>query len=67
MRLALYCEKNGVTAAELATHLKVSLRTAYRYLSGERIPDREVMPRLVRWSRGGVSPNDFYQNTPRAG
>lgn len=31
-----------------------------RYVNGERIPDRETMPIIVRATAGEVTPNDFF-------
>lgn len=31
-----------------------------RYVNGERIPDRETMPAIVRATAGEVTPNDFF-------
>jgi hypothetical protein len=31
-----------------------------RYVNGERIPDRETMPAIVRHTGGDVTPNDFF-------
>ena len=31
-----------------------------RYVNGDRIPDRETMPAIVRETGGDVTPNDFF-------
>lgn len=31
-----------------------------RYVNGDRIPDRETMPMVVRATAGAVTPNDFF-------
>lgn len=61
MTLAEYLEESGATRAEAAEALGVSQVTVHRYLKEGAIPNREVMPRLVKWSNGKVTPNDFYE------
>lgn len=34
--------------------------TWYDWETGRRIPDRSYMPKLYRYTRGAITPNDFY-------
>jgi transcriptional regulator with XRE-family HTH domain len=54
----------GKTDAEVAKHLGVDRVSVTRYRLGSRIPDWDVMPRIVELTRGAVTPNDFM---PRDG
>lgn len=64
MRLSEFCERGGLKVPQLAKQLRVSLRTAYRYLNEERIPPKPVMQRLEELSGGEVTANDFYAAAP---
>lgn len=60
MKLNAWMSKNNVKPEAAATELGVSVRTLYRYLSDERIPDKATMPRIVDYTSGQVTANDFY-------
>lgn len=66
MQLSDYCQAHDIDAKRLARELRVSLRTAYRYLNRERIPSMKVMPRVRRLCGNEVTADDFYPNTTRA-
>lgn len=65
MQLKDYRIDKGLTREQAALQLKVSLDV---YISWEtskkgkskRIPREENMKKIVEWSEGQVSPNDFY-------
>lgn len=62
MKLADYLEMTKSSASALADSLGVQPPTVHRYLTGERIPTRAVMSRIVAHTKGAVQPNDFYSD-----
>lgn len=52
---------SGKEYAEFAEEIGVRVQSLYRYVNGERIPDRSVMPRITKATDGQVTPNSFYQ------
>ncbi|MDE1901498.1 MAG: helix-turn-helix transcriptional regulator [Alphaproteobacteria bacterium] len=48
----------GYTQEQAGSELGISRVTFHRFENGERIPDRNDMPRVC--SHTGLSPNDFY-------
>jgi hypothetical protein len=63
--LAQYCRDNGLGPEDVAPVLGVAVRTAYRYLSGERFPSPAGLEALRKWSNGKLTANDFYHPTGR--
>ena len=59
-KLQRFLQDREISVAAFADGINVHLATAYKYINGGRIPDREVMPRIVEWSGGELTPNDFY-------
>lgn len=49
-----------MTAAEFGRRIGRDKSTVARYCDGERIPDRDTMPRIVAETGGAVTANDFY-------
>ncbi|WP_229678209.1 helix-turn-helix domain-containing protein [Caldovatus sediminis] len=68
MTLREFRQLHGLSLAEMAERLGVhSARTVQRYEAGERIPEPDVMRRIVMATGGAVTPNAFYQTpTPAA-
>lgn len=60
MKLRTYLEEKNIKAREFATNVGLSLPAVYKYLNGERTPDKETMPRIVAATSGQVTANDFY-------
>lgn len=60
MKLKDYLSASGKTHAEFADEIKVSVQSLYRYINGERIPEREVMARIAKSTHEQVTPNSFY-------
>lgn len=61
MTLADYLDHHKLTYAAFAAQIDVRHpRTVERYAKGQRIPDRNVMPRIVAATEGQVTPNDFH-------
>lgn len=60
MKLATWLSENGLNFVEFGARIERSGEAVRRYASGERIPDRETMPRIVRETGGSVTANDFF-------
>jgi len=61
MKLSAWMSKNNVKPEAAATELGVSVRTLYRYMADERVPDKPTMRRIRKFTLGEVTANDFYQ------
>lgn len=60
MKLDYFLKKSEITQAELAKALDVSIASAYRYTNCERVPRKDIMQKLVKFTGGQVTANDFY-------
>jgi len=60
MQLRQYFAERGVTVADFADAIGVSVQTVYRYVHGERLPRRQIMDRIVYETGGEVRPDDFF-------
>lgn len=60
MDLKAYRESRRVGAQAAARELKVNPATLWRWEKGITLPDRSSMTRIGEWSKGKVTPNDFY-------
>lgn len=60
MTLADYLQLHGLTHAEFAAKIGVSFQAVQRYAQGRRIPQREIMQRIVVVTGNAVGPNDFF-------
>ena len=70
MHLSRWLEKESQTPANFAKSIGVPASTIYRIIRDGRAPTHQVMERIVRGTRGGVLPNDFFDiaklsETPR--
>lgn len=61
-----YLENNNIGKNELAERISVSRVAIDRYLTGARIPSKEVMAKIYAITHGDVTPNDFFGLPPRA-
>lgn len=59
MKLTNWRRSNGWTLAQLGERLEVSEASVSRY-ERDRIPEPDVMRRIVDLSDGQVTPNDFF-------
>ncbi|MDE1914708.1 MAG: helix-turn-helix transcriptional regulator [Sphingomonadales bacterium] len=64
MNLKEWMDLSGVTIADLATRLGCKPETVRRYTTGERIPDRIMMPRIAEETGMAVTANDFFGIAP---
>lgn len=59
-KLSEYLSENEIEPADFAKEIDVHVVTVKRYLKGDRIPDREVMPRIKVITGGVVTADSFY-------
>lgn len=64
MKLAAYLTANEVLDVVFAEKLGVTRQTLWRYKSGERRPEWDVLERIKRETGGQVTPNDFLDDAP---
>lgn len=53
-------ESAGLTKSEVATEIGTTVQSLYRYLSNDRVPDREIMRRILELSGHRVDVACFY-------
>jgi transcriptional regulator with XRE-family HTH domain len=63
MDLHAYLTANNISTAQFAAWLGVSPQAVFRYLSGERVPRRDVLARIAAVTHSQVLPNDFFAVT----
>lgn len=61
MQLRQYLDKHRIDVPAFADELGVSAQTVYRYLTGDRLPHRDVMGRICQITKGAVQPNDWFK------
>ncbi|MCJ2104725.1 transcriptional regulator [Methylobacterium sp. E-041] len=66
MRLADYLAAQEIKDAVFAERIGVSRQTLWRYKSGDRRPEWDVLERIAQETHGEVTPNDFLQATADA-
>jgi predicted transcriptional regulator len=59
MDLATYLKRKKLTRAEFSAQADVRLNTLGRYIRGERYPRKSHMARIIKATKGAVTPNDF--------
>lgn len=65
MTLKEWLDAKGLKPADFAPMIGRTAEAVRRYAAGERIPDRDTMPRIVEETDGEVTPNDFFSvDTP---
>lgn len=60
MRLRQYLDEHSISIAEFAGQIGVSVQSVYRYVDGDRLPERRIMEQIKAVTEGKVTPNDFY-------
>lgn len=61
MKLIEWLALNDVSYAEFARRIGASnAKVVQRYATGERTPDRVMMPKVVEATGGAVRADDFY-------
>lgn len=61
MELRAYLAEHNISAPAFAETVSVTAAALYRYISGDRVPRRAVMDRIVQQTCGKVQPNDFFR------
>jgi transcriptional regulator with XRE-family HTH domain len=61
MKLKDWLIKEGLTVTEFARRMGKPQPTIARYVSGDRMPEKEAMRQIMKMTRGKVQPNDFYE------
>lgn len=59
MRLKTYLTEKKIAIPDFAEKIGVTVQAAHRYARGERIPRREVMDQIAKFTGGKVQPNDL--------
>ena len=60
MKITDWLTTNKISDAEFASRIGVSRQALWRYKSGERIPKRDIIERILRETGGEVRPADFF-------
>jgi transcriptional regulator with XRE-family HTH domain len=60
MKLAHYMSSRGIRPTDLAREIGVSHSAVIRWRDEKRIPEPEMMRRLLDATKGLVQPNDFF-------
>ena len=60
MKLGDWLSKEGLTTPQFGERIGRTAETVRRYVSGERIPDRDTMPIIAEVTSREVMPNDFF-------
>lgn len=64
MTLRDWLEQEGVSVPQFASRIGRTAEAVRRYVSGERIPDKDTMPLIAHATRRKVTPNDFFDLAP---
>ncbi len=59
MKLADYLSRSEIKPSAFAERLGVTRQTLWRYMSGDRRPEWDVLERICAETGGQVTPNDF--------
>ena len=60
MILKEYLKFFGITNKDFAKRIGISPVSLSRYMSGERLPEKEIILKIFTATNGAVNPNDFY-------
>jgi hypothetical protein len=60
MKLREWMDRECISLAEMGVRIQRTAEAVRRYAAGERIPDRDTMPKIVRVTGGEVTANDFF-------
>jgi transcriptional regulator with XRE-family HTH domain len=59
MTLSEYLQVERLKPSEFANRIRVRKRTVNRYLTGDRIPRRSIMMRIIKVTGGRVTADSF--------
>lgn len=60
MKLKDWMKKNNKSQDEVAKELEITQGSVCYYVSGQKIPRTEIMQKIVAYTKGEVTANDFY-------
>ena len=60
MKLKEYLKLNKISNKEFSKLIGITPVSLSRYISGERIPEKEIVLKIFEFTHGSVSPDDFY-------
>ncbi len=60
MKLKEYLKLNRITNKDFSKVIGISPVSLSRYISGERVPEKEIVLKIFEITHGSVSPDDFY-------
>lgn len=61
MKLETFMKQNSLTDKAFGEKIKVTAMTVYRYRKGMIQPGNKVLRRIFKFTKGLVTPNDFYE------
>ncbi|GAB6970026.1 hypothetical protein JCM16408A_07740 [Methylobacterium phyllosphaerae] len=64
MKLSAYLGEHAISDSAFAERIGVTRQSLWRYKSGERRPDWDVLERIAQETAGHVTPNDFLDEAP---
>jgi transcriptional regulator with XRE-family HTH domain len=64
MTLKEWLDREAMSVPQFATRIGRSAEAVRRYVSGERIPDKDTMPLIAEATQRKVTPNDFFDLPP---
>ncbi|NQU61240.1 MAG: porphobilinogen synthase [Rhodospirillales bacterium] len=62
MKLEVWRNNNGVSRSAFAESIEISEESVRRYENGNRIPARDIMPKILEATGGQVMAGDFYDS-----
>lgn len=60
MRFAKYLTDHGHSDADFAARIGVTRQAIHRFKTGQRIPNRATMAKIVEATGGAVTPDSFF-------
>lgn len=60
MKLKIFLEQKNISIQQMATDLGVPYEYVRRYANEQKIPRPETMAKIVAYTKGAVTANDFY-------
>lgn len=64
MKLSAYLGERAISDTAFAGRIGVTRQSLWRYKSGDRRPDWDVLERIAQETAGHVTPNDFLDDAP---
>lgn len=60
MKLKKFLDKENISIQQMATDLDVPYEYIRRYANENKVPRSEMMAKIVAYTKGEVTANDFY-------